>query len=523
MKGYFGNDPEHKVEKLNSLPQTIAVDVETVSLEGAPILLAIAPNPNEAFFFTVKEEGWREILKSHRNVFFNAKFDLDKLGMDLDYEDAYLVYRILGEEECSLKALAWNKGMIEFPTARELMRKHRAKTMEEVPLEEVAKMCCQHAMATYFLWEEAQGKIPKLYSILDKPMIKVLADMEHRGVYIDMDELSRQLIMHKHIVEERKHQFTSAYGAINMNSPMQLKKVLGVPNTNKQTLAQLGSYAAQVLLEYRRANKAINTYLLPFSDVDDNGRLHCSFDYTRTGRLRSTDPDLQNLTRGELRRIIAAPRGFVLLDIDYDQLELRVLAHLANEKRMLAAFAKGEDLHAITGDALCRSDRYLGKTLNFAALYGASEYKIMELVGCTLEEGKEIKEKYNTLYPDYADFVKETRKFAREHFYVETALGRRRQIRELTSGSFAMREKGMREAVNTIIQGTAAGIVKLAMVELSNLPLVNQVHDELIFEMTPEEIETSKGRIEDVCESVYPLLCGLEVEIKIGENYENCH
>jgi len=523
MKVYFGNDSDNKIEKLNNLPNVVAVDTETVSLEGRLIGVAIAPNPNEAFFFTVNEPMWRELLTNRKCLLFNAKFDLGKLEMDLDYEDVYLIYLILGEEECSLKALAWNKGTIEIPTAKELMRRHRTKTMEGVPLEEVAKMCCQHAMATYFLWEEVKDKIPEPYSILDKPMVKVLMDMERRGVYIDMEELSRQLIMHKHILEDRKHQFISTYGAINMNSPMQLKKVLGLPNTNKQTLAELGNYAAQVLLEYRRANKAINTYLLPFSEVDNNGRIHCNFDYTRTGRLRSNDPNFQNITRGELRRIIATPEGKMLLDVDYNQLELRVLAHLANEKRMLETFDKGDNLHTITANAICKGNYILGKTLNFAALYGASEFKIMELVNCSLEEGKQIKKQYEELYPDYTNFVHEVRKFAREHFYVETVLGRKRQIRELTSASFAIREKGMREAVNTVVQGTASGIVKLAMIELDNLPLVNQVHDELIFEMLPEEVESNKRRIRDVCEGVYPLQSSLKVEIKAGKNYEICH
>ena len=525
MRAYFGKESDNlkKLEKLNSLPDIVAVDVETTTLEGEPIGLAIAPNPNEAFWFTVGEPAWREILANRKCIFFNAKFDLAKLQMDLDYEDVYLVYRIFGEEQCSLKALAWDRTMRELPTAKGLMQKYRAKSMDEVPIGEVASMCCQHAEATYSLWEDVKDKIPLLYHTIDKPMVKVLIDMESRGMYIDMEELTRQLLYHKHILEERKHQFTSAYGSINMNSPKQLVKIFGTENTNKQTLNKLGTYAAQVLQEYRRATKAINTYLLPFSEVDDNNRIHCNFDYTRTGRLRSEDPNFQNLTKGELRRIVAAPLGKALLDIDYDQLELRVLAHVAHERVMLKAFEQGKDLHAITGDALCNGNREAGKILNFASFYGASEYKIAELTDCTIEEGLVIKKQYESFYPDYADFVREVHKFAKDHFYVETALGRRRKIAELTMPSFARRSKGMREAVNTIIQGCAADIVKLAMIELDKLPLVNQIHDELIFEMSPAEIKTEKLHIKEVCESVYPLLSGLKVKIKQGANYETCH
>ena len=526
MKFCFGiESKQEQIEAFNNIPELVAVDVETVDLEGEAIGLAIAPSPNYSFFFTFDEPVWREILANRTCIFHNAKFDLVKLGMNLKFEDTYLIHKALGEEWVGLKALAWDKGLIEFPTAKELMRKHRAKNMLGVPIEEVAAMCCQHAQATYFLWEGTQ--IPQVYNSIDKPMVRVLMDMEERGVFIDLVELNRQLVEQQAILEERRQQFISAYGAINMNSPVQLKKLLGTESTDKHTLAKLGNYAAEVLTAYRKANKAINTYLLPFSKVNANERLHSSYDYTRTARLRSEKPDMQNITRGELRKIVAARPETVLIDADYEGLEFRAAAHISQDKVMLDAFAAKENFHAKTAIEVFGGDdpeKYMrGKTLNFAVFYGANDYKVAELVGCSLEEGKMLYEKMNKLYPGFAEFAAETKRFAKHNYYVETIFGRRRNIRELTSASFKERMKGLREAVNTVVQSPSADIVKLAMIDLADLPLTMQIHDELMFEVEKGEVEKTTKRVKEACETAYPLSCGLSVVIKTGRNYLECH
>ena len=196
---------------------------------------------------------------------------------------------------------------------------------------------------------------------------------------------------------------------------------------------------------------------------------------------------------------------------------MRVLAFVSQDKAMIDAFARGEDLHQKTADAVCRGDRELGKLVNFAASYGASEWKIAELASCTLEEGLAIKNGYFKLYPGYADYVKQTRRFARHNYYVETIFGRRRKMWELSAGGFGTREKGLREAVNTVVQSPSADIVKLAMLDLQDLPLVMQVHDELIYEMDNTD---SVERIEKACCLAYPLLPELKVHTKIGKNYD---
>jgi len=435
---------EERVDLLLNLPKEVAVDVETVDLEGPALVLAIAPNEQESFGFDFEEPLWRDMLKERTAVFHNAHYDLSKLGWQGSFEDTYLIYGALGEEQLSLKALAWDKACLSFITAKELMDKHNAKNMLGVPKNEMLSMCCKHAQATFALWKRVP-EIPKVYYELDKKMIPVLLQMERAGLYIDQTEVQRQLDEHIPLRDKATADFQAIYGDINMNSYPQLSKALNLASTQEDIIQSLTFAGKDELLTYREHFKLINTYLLPFQKrIDENGRIHTRLDYTRTGRLRSfknkgTDEGmaLQNLPNGDLRKCIVPPSGFQFIDVDYSQLELRVLAHISNDPVMLDAFDRGLDLHQKTADdvLLDSTKRRQGKTLNFALVYGAEERKIAELVGCDFEEARNIKKRVFQTYPGFADWVKSTHISARRQQGVETIFGRRRKLYKLSSAS----------------------------------------------------------------------------------------
>jgi DNA polymerase-1 len=515
-----------------NLPSHVAVDVETVDLDGPALVLALAPNAYEAFCFDFDEPLWRNILKGRTLIFHNAHYDLEKLDWKGEFEDTYLIYGALGEESLSLKRLAWDKALLEFITAKELMDKHHARNMLGVPKNEMMSMCCLHARATYAIWERIP-EIPRVYYELDKPMIPILIQMEKAGLYIDQEEVQHQLDEHIPLRNEAMSTFQTIYGALNMNSHPQLSKALNLSSTAEDAIADLAFPGKEALLEYRGHLKLISTYLLPFQQrVDSKGRIHTRLDYTHTGRLRSfrnkgseEGMALQNLPNGDLRKCIAAPKGYSLIDVDYSQLELRVLAHISGDPVMLEAFDKDMDLHQKTADdvLLDSTKRRLGKTLNFALVYGAEERKISELIGCNLEEAAAIKKRVFTTYPGFASWVKEVQINARKTHMVETMFGRRRNLYKLGSASRREVAEGLREATNTLSQSAAVDIVKIAMLELCKLNLILQVHDEILFEEAEPISDTLIETIRDVTESAYPLRAHLKVEIKQGHNYLEVH
>ena len=534
LYAYLGDkiSASDQAQLVTNLPKEIAIDVETVDLNGVPIGLAIAPNANEAFWFDYDEPLWREVTKDRTAIFHNAHYDVKQIGWNQEFEDTYLIYLSLGYSPLSLKSLAWEQAMLEFPTAKELMKKYKCKNMLGVPNLEVAKMCCLHARATYALWERVPY-IPQVYYTIDKKMIPVLLKIEDAGLYIDQEEASAQIAEILPKRNEALNNFQSVYGLINLNSPLQLQKALGVSSTNKNVLANYEFAGKNFLYEYRKYNTLLSTFFYPFQKkVDKNGRIHTRLDYTRTARFRSggekeivDTTNLQNIPQGEIRKCVAAPKGFELIDGDYSQLELRVLAHVCNETVMLKAFDEGLDLHQLTADEVFLNSgmRRQAKTLNFALVYGAEETKIMELVGCNREEAHVIQQRIFSTYPNFAKWTRQTKTFARANLFVETMFGRRRQIEELSSDNAWIRAHGLREAVSTMIQGPAADIVKLAMLELMQYNMIMQIHDELLFEETEGIAAEIIPHIQEIAESSYPLRSHLTMELKVGKNYHEVH
>jgi DNA polymerase I len=310
-----------------------------------------------------------------------------------------------------------------------------------------------------------------------------------------------------------------------------------------EALAPSHEIAARVL-EYRELTKLKSTYAdaLPRMINPETGRIHTSLNQAvaATGRLSSSDPNLQNIpvrseAGREIRKAFVAPSGQMLLSCDYSQIELRVFAHFTRDPEMMRAFAADEDIHAATATRLFGVDldgvtadmRRRAKTVNFAVIYGQSDFGLANTLGIPVEEAHAFIKSYFELFPGVRAYTDSTIEEARSKGYVQTLLGRRRYLPDVRSGNFNIRQAAERAAVNMPIQGTAADIMKLAMIDVSthlpsvwyNSTLLLQVHDELVFAVDGSEVETAAGEIIRLMEHAYPLEVRLKVDAKAGMNW----
>ncbi len=390
----------------------------------------------------------------------------------------------------------------------------------------------------------------KLFMEVELPLSEVLASMEHDGIKVDTSALtaySAQLTVEINALE--KTIYSLADMQFNINSPKQLGELLfeklALPHKKKtksgystdiDTLNAIRTYhpIIDAIIEYRSLTKLRSTYadgLMKFISPGDL-RIHSNFQQlvTATGRISSTDPNLQNIPvrtqRGaELRRMFVAREGYTLVDADYSQIELRVLAHIADDRALKEAFASGGDIHRATAasvegvdfDDVTPEMRSRAKAVNFGLVYGMSEFTLAENIGVTRKEAKAYIENYFSKYPGVKRYMDEIKEKAKQDGYVTTLMGRRRYLPELSSSNFNIRSFGERVALNTPIQGTAADIIKIAMVRIFNRlkneklksRLILQVHDELIVETKKDELETVMALVEEEMRGAM----GLSVEL----------
>ena len=396
-----------------------------------------------------------------------------------------------------------------------------------------------------------------LFSRVEMPLCAVLADMEHAGMRVDAKALYEfGELLQTRIGELEQDIYETAGGAFNINSPKQLGKVLfedlQLPHgkktktgwsTNAEVLDKLRTEVPIVakILEYRQVSKLKSTYadgLL--KAIDPDGRVRTSFQMTvtDTGRLSSREPNLQNIpTRTELgseiRRLFVADEGCVLVDADYSQIELRLLSHIAGDKVMQEAFRSGEDFHTVTAAKVFRTDsvtpelRRRAKAVNFGIVYGISAFSLSQDIGVSVAEAKEYMDSYFATYRGVRQYMTDVVEKAKQDGYVETLLHRRRDLPEIRNSNFNLRAFGERVALNMPIQGTAADIMKLAMVKVyerlrrENLraKLIMQVHDELIVECPAEEKETVEQLLTEEMERAVSLSVPLIAEAHSGKNW----
>ena len=396
----------------------------------------------------------------------------------------------------------------------------------------------------------------QLYQEIELPLAAVLAEMEERGVYVDQEMLCSLSAEYGVALAALEQEIYTAAGTeFNINSTKQLAQVLFEqlklpvykknktgPSTNAETLERLRDRhpVIPLLLQYRQLAKLKSTYLdglIPL--VAKDHRLHTNYHQaaTQTGRLSSSEPNLQNLPirqeQGrELRKLFTAPEGKILLDADYSQIELRILAHMAKDEAMTQAFLKGEDIHAQTAaavfglpiDMITPQLRSYAKAVNFGIVYGISDFSLSRNIGVTKKEAADFIRRYQETYSGITAFMEKTVAFAKEHGYVETAFGRRRYIPEISAGNFVTRSFGERAAMNAPIQGTAADIMKLAMVRVAKRLqeggyqafLTMQIHDELVLELPEEELEPVSKILKEEMEGAADFSLPLTVEMKWG-------
>ena len=399
----------------------------------------------------------------------------------------------------------------------------------------------------------------KLYDEIELPLCRVLAEMEHDGVQVDREALSQfGAMLADRIASCEAYIFEVAGGEFNINSTKQLGELLfeklGLPpvkktksgySTNAEVLEVLKEKhpVVQAIMDYRMLTKLKSTYADGLQkEIAPDGRIHTTFQnlVTATGRLSSTEPNLQNIPvrtelGSEIRKMFVPRDGWVFVDADYSQIELRVLAHIARDRQMQAAFRSGEDFHSVTASqvfnvplsAVTPLMRRHAKAVNFGIVYGISEYSLSQDIGVSRREAREYIDNYLTKYAGVRDYMKDIVETARKQGYVETIFGRRRRIPEINNSNFNIRSGAERIALNTPVQGTAADIIKLAMVRVFDAlkqqalqaRLILQVHDELIVECPAFEAQSVMDIITEAMENAVELAVPLIAEAKMGESW----
>jgi DNA polymerase-1 len=407
--------------------------------------------------------------------------------------------------------------------------------------------------------------LSRVYHDIEMPLVEVLFDMERTGVLLDTEKLGAQSQeLGQKLLALEAEAFVLAGQPFNLNSPKQIQDILfgrhglpvkkrtpgGAPSTDEDVLQELAlDYPLpKLLLEYRALSKLKSTYAdkLPKRVDPVTRRVHTSYNQAVavTGRLASSDPNLQNIPvrtpeGRRIREAFIAPPGAWLVSADYSQIELRIMAHLSQDEGLLKAFAEGQDIHRATAaevfgvapqDVTPEQRRY-AKVINFGLIYGMSAFGLAGELGIERAAAQAWIDRYFSRYPGVAAYMERTREFARRHGYVETVFGRRLWLPEIRSGNPARRQAAERAAINAPMQGTAADIIKLAMIAVhrwlvgrgAKTRLILQVHDELVLEVPEAELATVKAELPRLMAGVAQLDVPLETEVGVGANWEQAH
>jgi DNA polymerase-1 len=445
-------------------------------------------------------------------------------------------------------------------------------SMRDVPLETISQYAAEDADITLQLRNTFApmlntGKLNKLFNEVEMPLIEVLASMETEGVAIDPGALNDfSKLLEKEIETVESKTYEAAGMKFNISSPKQLGEVFfdvlkidpkakktktGQYATSEDVLSRLSEKhpAVQLVLDYRGLVKLKNTYVdtLPSMVNPRTGRIHTSYQQAvaATGRLSSNNPNLQNIPirteRGKEVRKAFVPRNkqFTLLSADYSQIELRIIAGFSGDKSMIEAFRKGIDIHTTTASKVYNVPlenvtpemRRNAKMVNFGIIYGISAFGLSQRLNIPRKEGAAIIENYFKEFPTIKTYMDGSIEFARQNGYVETVLGRRRYLRDINSANAVVRGFAERNAINAPIQGSAADMIKVAMINihkeiaLRNLKskMILQVHDELVFDVHLDEVEILKPIVKEKMENAIKLDVPLEVEMGTGSNWLEAH
>jgi DNA polymerase-1 len=447
----------------------------------------------------------------------------------------------------------------------------RQITFDQVALEQAAPYAAEDADITLQLHETLWAKlkqVPSLVTVFEEvemPLVPVLSRMERRGVLLDSKMLgkqSKQLAKRVAELEQQAHELAGQ--PFNLGSPKQLQEILfekqglpvvsktpkGQPSTAESVLQELANdyELPRVILEYRSLSKLKSTYTDKLPEMIDSksGRVHTSYHQAvaATGRLSSSDPNLQNIPiRTEegrrIRQAFIAPQGYKVVAADYSQVELRIMAHLSQDAGLLNAFKQGEDVHRATAaevfgvepDKVSKEQRRKAKAINFGLIYGMSAFGLARQLDIGRNEAQQYVDRYFERYPGVKNYMDATRETAHEQGYVETVFGRRLYLPEINSRNGMRRQYAERTAINAPMQGTAADIIKRAMIELDrvlvdtrlDVNMIMQVHDELVFEVKDDQLETAVDIIKNAMVSAAELSVPLVVDVGVGTNWDEAH
>ncbi|MFW6075636.1 MAG: DNA polymerase I, partial [Chloroflexota bacterium] len=587
------------VERARQAP-ALAVDVETNSTkasEAALVGIAVATDPHESYYIPVGHAANGRSQLSADTVYdavspllantsaklyaHNAKYDavvLVRHGYSLPRFtfDTMIAAYILGENSLGLKELAFTRLGIEMNEISTLIGKGRNQiTMDLTDMDAAGDYACADVESTYQLTdllgpELEQHEQADLFYNIEMPLIDVLIEIEKVGIALDVEflrDLSKQLSAE---IGELENQIYGLAGReFNINSPRQMAAVLfeelKLPAGRKtKTGYSVGQEVLEnlrdahdiipLILEYRQLQKLKSTYVdaLPEQVNPETGRVHTSFNQTvaATGRLSSTDPNLQNIpVRSGIGRTVR--RAFIadnrpdhrpfdepatFLAADYSQVELRLMAHFSEDETLLNAFQAGQDIHARTAadvfgvpiDQVTSDMRRIAKTVNFGIMYGMQAYGLSRDTGMPRQEAQQFIDTYFERLPGVRAYLEETKRHAAEHGYVSTMFGRRRYVGDITSSNFNRRTAAERIAINMPLQGTAADIMKIAMIRMQRelqergyqSRMILQVHDELLFETPESEVRSLADLVTDVMENVAELNVPLVTEVSVGRSWE---
>ena len=581
---------------LQSLIQqsSVCFDTETTGLDPLTaelVGIAFSWEKGKGFYLPIPEDRdaaqdvvneLKPFFKSEtiEKVGQNLKYDikvLDKYGVDVKgpmFDTMLAHYLINPDMRHNMDVLAETYLNYTPQSIVELIGKKgkNQKSMRDVDLEKQKEYAVEDADITFqlkekFVPELASAGTDKLFHDIEMPLLDVLAAMEIEGVNLDGDflsSLSRKL--NEDIERLEKDIYEAAGEEFNIGSPKQLGEILfgkmklvDKPKKTKtgqySTAEDVLSYLAkdhQIIadvLGYRGLAKLKSTYVdaLPNQVNPATHRIHTNYMQTvaATGRLSSTDPNLQNIPirteRGRQVRKAFVPRdeNYTLVAADYSQIELRIIAALSEEENMIAAFQSGEDIHAstaakvfnVTIEDVTREQRSNAKTVNFGIIYGVSAFGLSNQTDLDRSEAKELIDTYYATYPKLKAYMQEQVDFARENGYVETVLGRRRYLKNINSSNAVVRGAAERNAVNAPIQGSAADIIKIAMINIHKKfeelncksKMLLQVHDELVFDIHNDELEDMKKLIQDEMQNAYKMTVPLDVEVGVGMNWLEAH
>lgn len=575
-----------------------AFDTETNNIDHfhAQIVgLSLCINPHTACYIPIhhhypdvpKQLSIDEVIQKLKPIFEDNT--IKKIGQNIKYD-----YSILANYGINIKGIAFDTMLESYVlnsndrhdmdslahkyldmntiTYDELTKVDRKKvTIDKIDIEKTTRYASEDADITLLLHQklwpmlEKETKLKKLFTDIELPLAIILANMERTGVLIDEQQLSQysKEIQTKLIqLEQQIHELAGE--KFNIASPKQLQTILfeknqlpiirktpkGDPSTNEEVLSELANdyELPRLILEYRGLAKLKNTYTdkLPLMISKIDHRVHTNYNQigTVTGRLSSNDPNLQNIpVRNEegrkIRQAFIAPKGYKIVSADYSQIELRIMAHLSQDKNLLDAFINDKDIHRFTASEILgkpenevtTEERRRAKAVNFGLIYGMSAFGLSRQINIPRHEAKFYIDSYFKRYPSVERYMENTRLQASEKGYVETLSGRRLYLPKINSANGLEKRGAERAAINAPMQGTAADIIKTAMIEMDkfiqqqgdNIRMVMQVHDELVFEIKEDQLEDMIKNIKTIMENCYQLAIPLKVEVGYGDNWDLAH